>query len=314
MLRPGGTDGVAPVGQPGGGRLPGVRPGAWHRSSDRYARCVRAYRVVSHDLFWLGRKAVLLELGRVRAPLTTSLSAAPTALPKTGSPDWPSAATPPRDRCGRANGRRRRGDDARARAAAAPRPCGLGPGRGRADDAPVGRLGWQDVRRRYRRSVLGPCWITISMALTVALLGTLYGTLFGVPSATICPAWRWDWWCGGCWRTWSRRAAMTRRQAKDPWRQELSRDHGGRAAFVAFRAGVQAREPLIKSRKLGGVLPGVMARRGEAVWREPHTMSCNAGKRARQALPKGASRGFRPVPLPLAGLLRGFNVAPVPQQ
>ena len=26
----------------------------------------------------------------------------------------------------------------------------------------------------------------------------------------------------------------------------------------------------------------------------PHTMSCNAGKRARQALPKGASHGFRP--------------------
>ena len=43
-----------------------------------------------------------------------------------------------------------------------------------------GHLGWQDVRRRYRRSVLGPWWITISMALMVALLGTLYGTLFGV--------------------------------------------------------------------------------------------------------------------------------------
>ena len=43
-----------------------------------------------------------------------------------------------------------------------------------------GRLGWQDIRRRYRRSVLGPFWLTLSMGLTVALLGTLYGRLFEV--------------------------------------------------------------------------------------------------------------------------------------
>lgn len=45
------------------------------------------------------------------------------------------------------------------------------------------RLGWQDVRGRYRRSVLGPFWITLSMGLMVALLGALYGRLFrvGVP-------------------------------------------------------------------------------------------------------------------------------------
>ena len=44
-----------------------------------------------------------------------------------------------------------------------------------------GRLGWQDVRRRYRRTALGPWWITISTGLTVALLATLYGGLFRLP-------------------------------------------------------------------------------------------------------------------------------------
>jgi ABC-2 type transport system permease protein len=39
-------------------------------------------------------------------------------------------------------------------------------------------LGWQDIRQRYRRSVLGPIWITISMAVTAVALGILYAGLF----------------------------------------------------------------------------------------------------------------------------------------
>lgn len=39
-------------------------------------------------------------------------------------------------------------------------------------------LGWQDIRARYRRSALGPLWITISTAVTVAAMGPLYGALF----------------------------------------------------------------------------------------------------------------------------------------
>src|SRR5579862_3521855 len=39
-------------------------------------------------------------------------------------------------------------------------------------------LAYQDVRLRYRRSVLGPFWITISMAITVYSMGYLYGHLF----------------------------------------------------------------------------------------------------------------------------------------
>ena len=42
-----------------------------------------------------------------------------------------------------------------------------------------GYLGWQDIRQRYRRSVLGPIWITISMAVTAIALGVLYAGLFG---------------------------------------------------------------------------------------------------------------------------------------
>ncbi len=44
-----------------------------------------------------------------------------------------------------------------------------------------GHLGWQDIRQRYRRSVLGPFWITISMAITAVALGILYAGLFGNP-------------------------------------------------------------------------------------------------------------------------------------
>jgi ABC-2 type transport system permease protein len=40
-------------------------------------------------------------------------------------------------------------------------------------------LAWQDIRQRYRRSVLGPIWITISMAVTAVALGILYAGLFG---------------------------------------------------------------------------------------------------------------------------------------
>jgi ABC-2 type transport system permease protein/lipopolysaccharide transport system permease protein len=42
-----------------------------------------------------------------------------------------------------------------------------------------GTMGWYDVRQHYRRSVLGPFWLTLSMALMVVVLGFLYGGLFG---------------------------------------------------------------------------------------------------------------------------------------
>lgn len=39
-------------------------------------------------------------------------------------------------------------------------------------------LAYQDIKLRYRRSVLGPFWITISMAITVYSMGYLYSHLF----------------------------------------------------------------------------------------------------------------------------------------
>lgn len=50
-----------------------------------------------------------------------------------------------------------------------------------------GRLGWQDIRRRYRRSTLGPFWITISMGMLVGVLGILYGGLFKVDGTDCVP-------------------------------------------------------------------------------------------------------------------------------
>jgi ABC-type polysaccharide/polyol phosphate export permease len=50
-----------------------------------------------------------------------------------------------------------------------------------------GHLGWQDIRQRYRRSVLGPVWISISMAVTAVALGVLYAGLFGIPLERLMP-------------------------------------------------------------------------------------------------------------------------------
>jgi len=40
-----------------------------------------------------------------------------------------------------------------------------------------GRLGWQDIRQRYRRSVLGPFWITVSAAAMIGGIGLMYSGL-----------------------------------------------------------------------------------------------------------------------------------------
>src|SRR3712207_563712 len=39
-------------------------------------------------------------------------------------------------------------------------------------------LGWQDIRQRYRRSMLGPFWLTISMGILIGVVGVLYAALF----------------------------------------------------------------------------------------------------------------------------------------
>jgi lipopolysaccharide transport system permease protein len=41
-------------------------------------------------------------------------------------------------------------------------------------------LGWLDIRLRYRGSILGPFWLTLSTAIMVGSLGILYSTLFRI--------------------------------------------------------------------------------------------------------------------------------------
>ena len=50
-----------------------------------------------------------------------------------------------------------------------------------------GRLGWNDILQRYRRSLLGPLWITVSMAVLIGALGLLYAKLFKVDVAEYIP-------------------------------------------------------------------------------------------------------------------------------
>lgn len=40
-------------------------------------------------------------------------------------------------------------------------------------------LAWQEIKQRYRRSTLGPFWLTISTGALIGGMGPLYGKLFG---------------------------------------------------------------------------------------------------------------------------------------
>ncbi|QKT05883.1 ABC transporter permease [Gordonia sp. X0973] len=48
-------------------------------------------------------------------------------------------------------------------------------------------LGWTDIKQRYRRSLLGPLWITIATGVMAISMGLLYGKLIGVPYSTFLP-------------------------------------------------------------------------------------------------------------------------------
>lgn len=48
-------------------------------------------------------------------------------------------------------------------------------------------LGWNDVLMRYRGSMLGPLWITLTNAAFVAGLGPLYASLFGLDLKSYLP-------------------------------------------------------------------------------------------------------------------------------
>jgi lipopolysaccharide transport system permease protein len=49
------------------------------------------------------------------------------------------------------------------------------------------RLGWNDILKRYRRSMLGPFWLTASNGVMVLALGLLYANLFKTPIDDFLP-------------------------------------------------------------------------------------------------------------------------------
>ena len=48
-------------------------------------------------------------------------------------------------------------------------------------------IAWRDIKQRYRRSTLGPFWLTLSMAFMVTGLGLVYGKLFKMDLHTYLP-------------------------------------------------------------------------------------------------------------------------------
>jgi ABC-type polysaccharide/polyol phosphate export permease len=49
------------------------------------------------------------------------------------------------------------------------------------------RLAWRDIKQRYKRTMLGPFWLTLSTGLMVGTLGLLWSQLWKVELATMLP-------------------------------------------------------------------------------------------------------------------------------
>lgn len=49
------------------------------------------------------------------------------------------------------------------------------------------QLAWQDIKQRYRRSVIGPFWITIATAVQAVAMGLLYSVLLDIELRTFLP-------------------------------------------------------------------------------------------------------------------------------
>jgi ABC-type polysaccharide/polyol phosphate export permease len=48
-------------------------------------------------------------------------------------------------------------------------------------------MGWDDIRQRYRRSVIGPFWITLSTGFFILVLGIIYSHLFHIEIESFLP-------------------------------------------------------------------------------------------------------------------------------
>ena len=50
-----------------------------------------------------------------------------------------------------------------------------------------GRLGWQEIKRRYRRTAIGPFWTTLSLGIFVSVLGVVWAGLWHQDPKTYLP-------------------------------------------------------------------------------------------------------------------------------
>jgi ABC-type polysaccharide/polyol phosphate export permease len=50
-----------------------------------------------------------------------------------------------------------------------------------------GRLGWQETKRRYRRTLIGPFWTTLSLGIFIFTLGILWANLWKQDTKTYLP-------------------------------------------------------------------------------------------------------------------------------
>ncbi len=48
-------------------------------------------------------------------------------------------------------------------------------------------LGWYDIKQRYRRSLIGPFWITLSTGVMVSAIGFMFSTIFKTPIQEFLP-------------------------------------------------------------------------------------------------------------------------------
>jgi len=51
----------------------------------------------------------------------------------------------------------------------------------------IGMLGYRDLKHRYKRSLLGPFWLTVSTAILIAVLCLIFGSVLRVPMSEYAP-------------------------------------------------------------------------------------------------------------------------------
>jgi lipopolysaccharide transport system permease protein len=49
------------------------------------------------------------------------------------------------------------------------------------------QLGWQDVKQAYRRSAIGPFWVTLGIGIQIAVIGAVFGLIFKTSLSDFLP-------------------------------------------------------------------------------------------------------------------------------